>query len=68
MNTTIQEAVGSYRTKINLENQDDSEMIGYGDFRGVYNEDLNSRYREIIRRIKRGQVREDPEPAWWALA
>ena len=56
MNTTIQEAVGSYRTKINLENQDDSEMIGYGDFRGVYQEDLNSRYREIIRRIKRGYV------------
>ena len=43
MNTTITEAVGSYRTKINLENQDDIEMIGYGDFRGVYQEDLNSR-------------------------
>ena len=56
MNSTITEAVGSYRTKINLENQDDIEMIGYGDFRGVYQEDLNSRYREIIRRIKRGHV------------
>ena len=31
-------------------------MIGYGDFRGVYQEDLNSRCREIIRRIKCGYV------------
>ena len=32
MNTTIQEAVGSYRTKISLEIQEESEMIGCGDF------------------------------------
>ena len=31
-------------------------MIGYGDFRGVYNEDMNSQYRQIIRRIKSGLV------------
>ena len=45
-NSTIIEAVGSYRSTINLENQDDIEMIGYGDFTGVYQEDLNSRYKD----------------------
>ena len=73
-NSSIIEAVGSYRSTINLQDQDEIEMVGYGDFRGVYQEDLNSRYRELIRRIKRGYVsdptifRKDTEPAQWALA
>ena len=55
-NSSIIEAVGSLRSTINLQDQDEIEMVGYGDFRGVYQEDLNSRYRELIRRIKRGYV------------
>ena len=56
MNSSIQEAVGSYRTKISLEVQEDREMIGCVDFQGAYKIVIDSQYREIIRRIKDGLV------------
>ena len=72
-NSSIKEAVGSLRSTINLQDQDEIEMVGYGDFRGVYQEDLNSRYRELIRRIKRvyvsdltmsGKILSQPSGRW----
>merc|ERR1712215_365764 len=56
VNSSIQEAVGSYRTKISLEVPEDSEMVGSGDFQGAYKTDMDSQYRKIIRRIKDGLV------------
>ena len=56
INSSIQEARGSYRTKISLEVSEDSEMVGSGDFQGVHKKDMNSQLRKIIRRIKDGLV------------
>merc|ERR1712215_345019 len=53
-NSSIQEARGSYRTKISLEVSQDSEMVGSGDFQRVHKKDMNSQLRKIIRRIKDG--------------
>ena len=54
INSSIQEAVGSYRTKISLEVPEDSEMVGSGDFQGAYKTDLDSQYRKLSGESKMG--------------
>ena len=59
--STIREAVGSRRSTINLQDQDEEgryvpQMVGYGDFRGYHLDNPDSNYRALIKRIKEGQI------------
>ena len=44
--SSIQKARGSYRTGINLEVSEDSEMVGFGDFQGVHKKDMKQSVKE----------------------
>ena len=57
-NSSVREAVGSIRSIVNLQDQDEEGRlrVGYGDFRGFHYENPYSNYRELIRRIKKGYV------------
>ena len=59
--SSIREAVGSRRSIINLQDQDEEgryvpQMVGYGDFRGYHLDNPESNYRALIKRIKEGQI------------
>ena len=62
---SVKEAVGSRRSKIDLSTEEEEEeyvdlseeeMVGYGDFRGLYPTDPNSRYNALIKRIKENKL------------
>ena len=59
--STVREAVGSRRSTINLNEQDEEgryvpQMVGYGDFRGYHLDNPDSSYRPMVKRIKEGQI------------
>ena len=59
--STIREEVGSRRSTVNLQDQDEEgryvpQMVGYGDFRGFHFDNPESNYRALIKRIKEGYI------------
>ena len=60
----VKEAIGSKRSTVELQDRDEEGrlMVGSGDFRGFHFENPDSKFRELIRRIKKGYI---SDPTMW---
>ena len=52
----VKEKIGSERSSMKLQVQEEEGMVGFGDFRGFHSNNPDSKYRELISRIKKGYV------------
>ena len=52
----VKEEIGSKRSTLELQVQEEEGMVGSGDFRGFHFDNPDSKYRALISRIKKGYV------------